>query len=143
MTVDERAAWIQLVTAIVTYTVYAAIVVGRANGVEIASVAYAGVLIWTVGVSVVVTILLTIIGTIISAIVTGDTEQNSDERDRQINRTGEYFGLFALAAGAFGGLVLAVLEAEHFWIANAIYAGFTVSTVVSSSTKALLYRRGL
>jgi hypothetical protein len=143
MSVDERASWIQLLTAIGTYIAYAAIVLARADGGPLPEVAYTGVLIWMIGISVVMTIVLTIIGAIVSVIVTGDTEQKSDVRDRQINRAGEYFGHFALVAGALGAMVLAMVEAEPFWIANAIYAGFTVSAIVSSSAKAVLYRRGM
>jgi len=47
------------------------------------------------------------------------------------------------AGAALAGLALAMLEVEHFWIANAILAGLVLSEVVSGVTKVVLYRRGL
>jgi hypothetical protein len=34
-------------------------------------------------------------------------------------------------------------EADHFWIANAIYAAFVLSALVSTPLKLVAYRRGL
>jgi hypothetical protein len=34
-------------------------------------------------------------------------------------------------------------EADHFWIANAIFAGLVLSSLVSSTVKIVGYRRGL
>ena len=45
--------------------------------------------------------------------------------------------------GGLAGLVLAMVEADWFWIANAIYLGFVLSAMLSSATKIGLYRRGL
>ncbi len=46
-------------------------------------------------------------------------------------------------AGALGGLALAMLRAEPFWIANAIYLGFFLSAILGSIAKIVAYRRGL
>src|SRR5450432_2733363 len=49
MTLQEKRAWIRLVVAVVGYSVYAVIVVNRADGRALAHAAYAGVLLWTIG----------------------------------------------------------------------------------------------
>jgi hypothetical protein len=41
-----------------------------------------------------------------------------------------------------GPFVLALLEADHFWIANAIYLVFVVQAVVGTIIKLVAYRRG-
>jgi hypothetical protein len=40
-------------------------------------------------------------------------------------------------------LGLTMVEAEHFWIAGAIYGGFVLANVVSSAVKLVAYRRGI
>jgi hypothetical protein len=39
--------------------------------------------------------------------------------------------------------ILALVRADYFWIANAIYASFVVWAVVSTTAKLVAYRRGL
>ncbi len=38
--------------------------------------------------------------------------------------------------------ILALVEAIHFWIANAMYLVFTVGAVVGAVVKLIAYRRG-
>lgn len=66
-----------------------------------------------------------------------------DVRDRDINRHGEFVGFFVLAFSLLGAFALTLLEAEHFWIANAIYAAYILNALTSSTAKILAYRRGL
>lgn len=44
--------------------------------------------------------------------------------------------------GALAALVLALAEADHFWIANVIYLAFALSAVLGSVAKIFAYRRG-
>ncbi|MFI1913983.1 hypothetical protein [Nocardia sp. NPDC020380] len=48
-----------------------------------------------------------------------------------------------VAIGAGLGMVLALTDVDRFWIANAIYLGFTLGAIVSASAKLVAYRRGL
>jgi len=66
-----------------------------------------------------------------------------DQRDREIDRIGEYTGQSFLVFGGISGLVLAMVEADWFWIANALYLGFVLSAMLGSITKIGLYSRGL
>lgn len=61
---------------------------------------------------------------------------------QQINRFGEYIGNFALYAGGLSALGLALAEAEHFWIANSIFAALILAALISSAVKIVAYRRG-
>jgi len=45
--------------------------------------------------------------------------------------------------GALGALILAWMEAPHFWIANVIYLAFVLQAILSSVAKLVAYRRGL
>jgi hypothetical protein len=44
--------------------------------------------------------------------------------------------------GGVAGLALAMGSADRFWIANAIYLGFTLSALVESAAKIVAYRLG-
>jgi hypothetical protein len=142
MTNEERISWVQAIITFAGYLIYAGIILSRADGGPLSGVAYAGPLLWIIVATIIATILGAIASAIFGAIVHKDLDPKSDERDRQINTRGEYFGLFALAAGAGGGMVLAMVQAPHFWIANAIFLGFTVSSLVSAVVKIISYRRG-
>ncbi|MDP1877035.1 MAG: hypothetical protein Q8M17_05710 [Actinomycetota bacterium] len=76
------------------------------------------------------------------AILSPKEAGKKDERDKEINRRGEYIGQGFVVVGAVGALVLAMLEADYFWIANVVYLCFVLSAVVSTTAKLVAYRRG-
>ncbi len=102
-------------------------------------VAFQGPMVRAILLSVVATIILHII----YAILTGSKDTKEDQRDRQVSRFGDWISLFPLASGAFAGLILAMYGAHHFWIANAIYAGFFISAITGNIARIIVYRRGL
>ncbi|MBB5868908.1 hypothetical protein F4553_002287 [Allocatelliglobosispora scoriae] len=139
MPFEEKRAWIMVVVSIATYAVYVAIILGRAGAdTPPTEVPYAATLLWTVGASILATIVLHII----AAILAPQDADRKDQRDREIHRFGEYIGQWFLVAGGVGALVLALLESDYFWIANTIYLGFVLSSVLGSSAKIFAYRRG-
>lgn len=67
----------------------------------------------------------------------------SDVRDREIDRRGQRASFGVLGAGFGAALVLAMVDADTFWIGNALFLFGTVGAIVETTTKILLYRRGL
>lgn len=106
---------------------------------DVAEIAYRGMLLATV----LALGFLAIISHIVIAVVNPKDAETADVRDREINRFGEYVGGYVLGAAAFPALVMAVLETDHFWIANVILAGMVLSELVSLGTRLVLYRRGI
>jgi hypothetical protein len=139
MSYREKGSWVYLVVTIGSFAVYAAIIASRAGGRGVTTVAYAAPLLWTVGISVVAS---TLLRTMVETARPSDSHR-ADARDRDVNRFGEHIGGTVLAVAMTVPFVLALLRADYFWIANAIYAAFTVWAVVSTATKLLAYRRGL
>jgi hypothetical protein len=39
-------------------------------------------------------------------------------------------------------MVLALFDADTFWIANVLYLGFSLSAIVAAAAKIITYRRG-
>jgi predicted membrane channel-forming protein YqfA (hemolysin III family) len=138
MSVSEKRAWIMALVTMVAYAIYLAIVVGRAGSGTLAHVPYAWTLVWSVVGAIVASILLDIL----SSFFAPRSAAEKDQRDREINRLGDYIGQSFLIVGAVTALVLALIEAAPFWIANTIYLGFVLSAIVGSVAKIIAYRRG-
>ncbi len=138
MAFAELRAWVLAVVAIASYTAYAAIILGRAGSIPITEVHYVSTLLWTIGAAIVASIVLSIVLSIVTPVDTG----KGDERDRQINRFGEYTGQSLVIVGGVAALLMALAEVDYFWIANAIYLAFTLSAVLGSTAKIVVYRRG-
>lgn len=139
MTFEEKTAWLLGTLAVVSYSVYLAIILTEAQSVPLHEVAYVMPLVFTIGASIVASIVLSII----LAIVNPKSAGKKDTRDREIYRFGEYIGNGALVAAALGAMIMALLQFDYFWIANIIYLGFTVSAIIATVAKVVAYRGGL
>jgi hypothetical protein len=137
---QEKSTWVMLLLVTLVYGTYFVVVMGDVAAMpEVREIAYRGMMLATV---VILTVLAA--GThIVLAIASPREADKTDERDREVNRFGEYVGGFVLVVGVLIGLGLAMFEIDHFWIANALLAGLVLSEVVAGLTKVVLYRRGL
>lgn len=149
MSFEEKLTWVHATTTLVVVGVYAWIVGGQLSATPVTDIAYQRPMI----IALVAIILLTIVGAIVTAIgsavaaeITGkgsvDEIGRSDERDKSISRRGDLLGYYVSSALMFGVLVLAMVEVEHFWIANAMFAAFIIAGLTSSAAKLVGYRRG-
>jgi hypothetical protein len=136
VTHEEKRAWILGIAAIASYAVYVVLILGRAGERPLAEVPYAAALLGAVGASIVATIVLSIAVAIVAK------DGGKDQRDREIGRFGEYVGHSFVVLGAVAALLLAMAEAPHFWIANAVYLAFTLSAILGSVARIFAYRRG-
>ena len=139
MTSEERNVWVFSLVTVVSFVTYVVVIASRAQDVPLVDVAYVAPMLWTIGGA----ILVSIVATIVVSLGWRADIGHKDERDKEINRIGEYTGQSFLVIGGLAGLILAMLEADWFWIANAIYLGFVLSAMLGSLTKIVLYRRGL
>ncbi|TAP43491.1 hypothetical protein [Arthrobacter sp. S39] len=138
MSFEEKSAWIMGVVAAGSYGVYLAIVLGLAGTMPLVDVPYVAPLLWTVGASIALSIALHILMGISSPKEAG----KKDQRDREIYRFGEYIGQSFLVIGGVAVLLMAMVETDHFWIANVIYLAFFLSAILGSVAKIVAYRRG-
>ena len=139
MSSEERSAWVMVVVATAVYAIYLAVVLGQASGAPVTSVDYVPTMLWAIGGSIAASIVLTILWSFFTPRDSG----KKDTRDREIGRYGEYTGRWVLIAGAAFALVLALVKADYFWIANILYLGFVLSAILGSIVKIVAYRRGL
>jgi hypothetical protein len=138
MSSEEKRAWISALVGAVVSVVYLATVLYRLPGTDVAEIAYVGPMLTSIGVGIGAGIVLAIV----AAIASPRDADRTDERDREINRRGEYVGFYVMSIAALVPLVLAMAEAEQFWIAHALYVAFVLAALVSSMVKIVAYRRG-
>jgi hypothetical protein len=136
MTHQEKRAWIMLVVSAVTYAVYVAVILNRADGHQLSATPYAATLLWTVGSAIVASIVIEIA----LGVVNPRASRLKDARDREIGRVGDYTGQIFVIIGATAAMLMAMAGWDRFWIANVIYLGFVLSAILGSVTKIIAYR---
>jgi hypothetical protein len=123
---------------IATVAAYVIIILRDWSGVAVNEIDYAPAMFWTIGIS----IGLTIVVTILVEIVTPSERQSGDVRDRAITVRGGYVSGLIVSIGMIGPLLLAITDAETFWIANTIYAVMATGAIVGNIVQLASYRRG-
>lgn len=138
MSYEEKGQWVYLAATSIGYGVYLFLVLIAAGGTPLPEVDYQPILVWTVGGA----IAGSIIGRIAIEMVTPSDSTGEDVRDRDIGRLGEYRAGLVLGIGMVVPFIMALVEVDHFWIANAMYLVFTVQAIVGAVIKLVAYRRG-
>ncbi|MEY9213188.1 hypothetical protein NI17_002005 [Thermobifida halotolerans] len=138
MALEEKRAWIMVVVSVCACAAYLTVVLLRAAHTPLAEVPYAAALLWSIGGAIAASIVLHIA----ADIATPKDSARTDVRDREIHRFGEHVGRWSVAAGGIAALVMALVELDHFWIANAVYLSFVLSAVLGSIARIAAYRRG-
>jgi hypothetical protein len=138
MSYDEKNTWIYFVLAVTIPVIYFATILGQLGQTAASEIFYQGPLLAAIGAAIV----LAIVATIVIAIAAPKEAGVSDQRDKDINRLGEYVGGSVLGVGMLVPFILAMLEFDQFWIANTIYLAFVVGAVTGTTVKLVAYRRG-
>jgi hypothetical protein len=139
MSFEEKGTWASAFITAGAYLAYVAIILGRAENVPLSDVSYISTMLWTIA----IVVGLSILGHIVIAISKPSEADKRDARDKEVYRFGEYIGGIVLGVGLLIPLGLALAEFAHFWIANAIFLLFVISSTTSSVVKIVAYRRGL
>ena len=139
MSFEEKRSWIYAAIAVVVPIGYAVVMLRRLADTDPADVAY----IWPLIISVVAAMVLNILANIVAGMFSRKEDiDRKDERDHQIHRAGEFVGFHVMSLASLGPLVLAMVKADYFWIASAIYVAFCLAALGSAIAKIVAYRRG-
>jgi hypothetical protein len=138
MAVEEKRAWIMLVVTVVAYAVYVAVVLRAAGDGRLVDAPYVWAMIGTVSGAILVS---TVLHIAVSLAATRD-DTRLDQRDKEIGRFGDHVGNSLVVIGALAALVMAMVEWDHFWIANGVYLCFALSGVLGPMARIAAYRRG-
>jgi hypothetical protein len=143
MVYEERNTWAGLIVTFIAVPMYVVAVFQQAGGGPLADVDWAPLMLWTIGGGIVGTIAVSIVWGIVAGMRDPDGVGRSDQRDRDIAHLGDRVGQAFSVIGGLGAIVLCAVEADTFWIANAVFFGFALSAVVGSVARVIVYRRGL
>lgn len=92
-----------------------------------------------VGISIGAQILLNVVVDVLSR----DGSRQKDARDHEIHQFSQFVAQGAVVVGGVAAMLLALAEADYFWIANVLYLGFTISGLIGAVAKIVTYRTGL
>jgi len=138
MSYEEKGVWVQLVVNVVGFVAYVVVIVSRADGGPLVDTPYVSTLLWVLGIAILSAIVLRITVEMVSP----SESTRGDARDRDIGRYGEYVAGGVLGVGMLVPFGLTLAELDYFWIANAMYVVFLVSSLAGIGTKLVGYRRG-
>lgn len=138
MSFEEKGTWLYGILAVAVPVIYFATILGQLSSTPVTDIDYQGPLLAAIA----ATIILAIVGMIAIGIASPRDAGKADQRDKEINRRGEYVGGTVLAAGMVVPFALALAEVPYFWIANAMYLTFIVGAICGTAVKLVLYRRG-
>lgn len=139
----ERGAWNGLVTGVVSIVVYLAIIVPQLGTRPVSEIDWVAPMLWTIGGAIVAGILISVGWSTAARIRDDDDRPVEDVRDRDISRMGGRVGQAFLVIGILGALALCAVEADWFWIAQALYAGSAISALVDGVSRVIVYRTGM
>ena len=143
MVYEERNIWSSLIVSILGMTVYVIVTLQAAGGGPVAEVDWVPIMLWTIGASIVGAIVVSILWGMLAGMRDPEGVGKSDQRDRDIARMGGRVGQAFMVAAGLGVIVLCAFEVDWFWIANTMYFGFALSTIIGSIASVIAYRRGL
>ena len=138
MSFKEKSAWIMALVPIGVYSAYLSIILGRNENTRLTEVPYVSTMLWTIAAWIAASIL----AHVVVAVVSPKDADKKDQRDWEINRFGEYIGQSLVVVGGVAALGMSMAALSHFWIANAIYLAFVLSSLLGSVAKIVAYRRG-
>ncbi|MDZ8275068.1 hypothetical protein R2Q81_03790 [Microbacterium aquimaris] len=143
MAYAERITWAQLIASLVGVVVYVILVAPQLGRVPVAEIAWAWPMAWTVVGAIAISIAISVGWGILAGRRDPEEPHSADQRDREIESFGDRVGVAFLVIGALVALVLAMFEADSFWIGNALFFGFFLSAFIGGVARLIAYRTGL
>lgn len=138
MAFEEKRAWVFIAVTLAAYLTYVAVVLAGAGDAPLAEASYVPAMLWSIGGAIAASVVIEVV-----LVAAGGREQRrKDQRDREIDRFGTWVGHAFLVIGGVAALVMAMAQAPYFWIANAIYLCFALSSLLGGLARVAAYRRG-
>jgi hypothetical protein len=143
MVYEERNIWASLIVSVIGVAIYTILVLQQAAGGPVDQVDWVPLMLWTIGGSIVAAILVSIVWGMLAGMRDPDGVGRSDQRDRDISHMSGRVGQAFLVIAGLGVIVECAFELDWFWIANTMFYGFAVSSIVGGIASVIAYRRGL
>ena len=92
--------------------------------------------------TVVTALLVGVSHVLLAIVVRSQASRQLDTRGKLIALRSEQASGYVLAVGVFTGIVLAMMQTDGFWIAQALIASWVAAEIANGTVKVVLYRRG-
>ena len=138
MSYEEKGVWTTLAVSVAVSIWYAITVAGQLQQTPAEALDFGPTLLWAIGISIGASIVVRIV----VEILTPSDSYKVDARDKAISRRGGYVLGSVISIGMLGPLALAILSADSFWIANAMFAVYVVGSAAGGVVQLIAYRRG-
>jgi hypothetical protein len=138
MSYEEKGQVVYLGVTTTAYAAYLFLILPQLSTTPLNEINYQPILLATI----LVAIVAAIVGRIAVEMIRPSDMVREDVRDRDIGRFGEYVAGLVLGIGMVVPFLLALAEADYFWIANAMYLVFVLQAIVGAIIKLVAYRRG-
>ena len=138
MTREERETWVFLIVSVSAFACYVVWLIAQVFKTPAAEIAYVTPMLLAIGSA----IATAIIGNIALSITAPKAGNKRDQRDREIQRYGDYSGQFLVNIAGLAAVVMCMLRVDYFWIANTIYCAFVGTALITSVVKLRSYRTG-
>lgn len=139
MTFQEKSALVMTSILLLVFGAYFVLVLGPVAISDERQYAFTGLVI---GATVATAILAAASHVVLALVFRSQASAGQDERDRLIALRSERVSGYVLAVGIFAGIVLAMMEADTFWIAQALLGAWVLAEMAEGALKLVLYRRG-
>lgn len=139
MTFQEKSALTMTSILLLVFAVYFVLVLGPVASSAEREFAFTGLVI---GATVVTAVLAATSHVVLALVFRSQASAGADERDRLIALRSERVSGYILAVGMFSGIVLAMMRADAFWIAQVLLGAWVVAEITGGILKLVLYRRG-
>ena len=143
MVYEERNIWSSLIVSILGMAVYVIVTLQAADGGPVTEVDWVPIMLWTIGASILGAIVLSIVWGMLAGLKDPEGVGKSDQRDRDIAHMSTRVGQAFLVIAGLGVILLCAVQADWFWIANTMFFGFALSSIVGGIASVTAYRRGL
>ena len=143
MVYAERNTWATLLATIVIIPGYIVVILQSAGGGPLTAVDWFPIMLWTIGISIAAAIVLSILWGMLAGLRDPKSATTSDVRDRDIDQMGARVEQSFIVIAGLGVIALCGFGADVFWIANTMFLGFAISTIIGSIARIIAYRRGL
>ncbi|MGO1507686.1 MAG: hypothetical protein ACTIKQ_03985 [Microbacterium sp.] len=143
MVYAERTVWATLIATAVLIPGYIIVIMQQAGDGPLTDVDWFPIMLWATGISIAGAIVIGILWGIAVGLRDVKGATTSDIRDRDIDRMGGRVEHSVLTIAGIGVIVLCAVGADVFWIANAMFLGFAISTFIGGIARIVAYRRGL
>lgn len=138
MSYEEKGQVVYLGVVTTAYAGYLFLILRQLSGTPLLEIDYQPILVATI----VVSIIAAIVSRIAVEVIRPSDPVHEDVRDKEIGRFGEYVAGLVLGIGMVVPFILVLVEADYFWIANAMYFVFVLQAIVGAIIKLIAYRRG-